>query len=89
MYIQFIVITPPPRRFLESINMASISLRNNPLTNYIRNSRDELKKVSWPTREQVIRDTIIVIAISLAIGAFFASADKLFEFGFQQLLMRQ
>ncbi|MFH1047417.1 MAG: preprotein translocase subunit SecE [Patescibacteria group bacterium] len=74
------------RRFLEPTNMASVSLRNNPLTNYIRNSRDELKKVSWPTREHVIRDTLIVIGISLAIGAFFAGADKLFELGFQQLM---
>jgi preprotein translocase SecE subunit len=67
--------------------MAKVSLTNNPLTNYIRNSRDELKKVSWPTREHVVRDTLIVIGISLAVGAFFAGADKLFEFGFQQFIL--
>ncbi len=66
--------------------MATISLRNNPLTNYFRNSFDELKKVSWPTRDQVIRDTLIVVGISLVIGAFFAGADKFFEFGFQQFI---
>ena len=67
-------------------NMASLSLTNNPLVNYIRNSRVELKKVSWPTRKQVIRDTLVVVGISLAVGAFFAGADKLFEFGFQKLI---
>jgi preprotein translocase SecE subunit len=66
--------------------MAKISLNNNPLTNYVRNSRDELKKVSWPTREHVVRDTLIVIGISLTVGAFFAGADKIFELGFQQFL---
>ncbi len=68
--------------------MASITLKNNPLVNYFRNSREELKKVSWPTREQVIRDTMIVVAISLAVGAFFAGADKLFEYLFQLLIAR-
>ncbi|MBU0625611.1 preprotein translocase subunit SecE [Patescibacteria group bacterium] len=66
--------------------MANISLTNNPLTNYIRNSREELKKVSWPTRKQVIRDTMIVVGLSLAVGAFFTIADKLFEIGFQQFI---
>jgi preprotein translocase subunit SecE len=66
--------------------MANISLTNNPLTNYIRNSREELKKVTWPTRQQVIRDTLIVVGLSLAVAVFFTIADKLFEFGFQQLI---
>ena len=66
--------------------MAKISLSNNPLVNYARNSREELRKVSWPTRKQVIRDTLVVIGISVAMGAFFALADKLFETGFRQIL---
>jgi len=66
--------------------MANLSLTNNPLANYIRNSREELKKVSWPTRQHVVRDTLIVIVISLAVGAFFAGADKIFELGFQQFI---
>ncbi|HCC22414.1 preprotein translocase subunit SecE [Candidatus Uhrbacteria bacterium RIFOXYC2_FULL_47_19] len=66
--------------------MANLSLSNNPLVNYARNSREELKKVSWPTRKQIIRDTLVVISISVAMGAFFALADKLFEIGFRQIL---
>lgn len=66
--------------------MANISLMNNPLVNYLRNSREELKRVSWPSRQQVIRDTMIVVMISLAVGAFFAGIDKIFEAGFQQMI---
>ncbi|MFH2062784.1 MAG: preprotein translocase subunit SecE [bacterium] len=66
--------------------MAKISLSNNPLVNYARNSRDELKRVSWPTRQQIIKDTLIVIGVSVAMGAFFALADKLFEIGFRQAI---
>lgn len=66
--------------------MANLSLTNNPLVNYVRNSKEELKKVTWPTRERVIRDTIVVVCISVAVAVFFASADKLFELGFQKLI---
>lgn len=66
--------------------MANISLTNNPLVNYIRNSREELKKVTWPTRQRVLRDTGIVVAISLGVAIFFSVADKLFDLGFQRLI---
>jgi len=66
--------------------MPNISLTNNPLVNYIRNSREELKRVTWPTRQRVLRDTGIVVAISLGVAIFFAVADKLFDLGFQRLI---
>ncbi|MFA9288271.1 MAG: preprotein translocase subunit SecE [Weeksellaceae bacterium] len=37
----------------------------------------ELKKVSWPTREDTIRLTMIVILISLIIGAYIGIIDFL------------
>jgi len=66
--------------------MANISLTNNPLVNYVRNSREELKRVTWPTRQRVLRDTGIVVAISLGVAIFFSVADKLFDLGFQRLI---
>jgi len=38
----------------------------------------ELRKVVWPTRPETIRLTIIVIAISSAIGAFLFASDSIF-----------
>ncbi len=35
------------------------------LTNYIKGSIDELKKVTWPTREETVRFSIIVIVATL------------------------
>lgn len=45
------------------------------LTNYIKNSIIELKKVSWPTKQQAIRHTLLVIAISLVVAAFLGIVD--------------
>lgn len=45
------------------------------LTNYLKNSIVELKKVNWPTRQQAIKHTLLVIAISLAVAAFLGIID--------------
>ena len=47
----------------------------NKIKQYLRECRDELKKVSWPSRKQVVRDTIVVLAISLFAAAFFGAVD--------------
>ena len=38
------------------------------LRRYLVESWAELKKVAWPTRETVIRLTLLVLAVSVAIG---------------------
>jgi len=39
---------------------------------------EELKKVTWPTRDETIKLTGTVIVISLVIGAFIGGLDILF-----------
>ncbi len=38
----------------------------------------ELKKVTWPTREEVTRLTILVSGVSVAVGAFLGLLDLTF-----------
>ncbi|OGK14111.1 preprotein translocase subunit SecE [Candidatus Roizmanbacteria bacterium RIFCSPLOWO2_01_FULL_38_12] len=45
----------------------------------------ELKKVTWPSRENTIRLTIIVIAISLIIGFYIGIIDSLLAIGLEYL----
>lgn len=52
----------------------------NTLQLFIRESREELKRVNWPTREETIRLTIFVIVFSIAAALFLG----LFDFGFSQ-----
>ncbi|MDD4996150.1 MAG: preprotein translocase subunit SecE [Patescibacteria group bacterium] len=46
-------------------------------TNYIKNSIAELKKVSWPTKEQAINNTILVVGVSLGVAIFLGLIDFL------------
>ncbi|MDP3724842.1 MAG: preprotein translocase subunit SecE [Nanoarchaeota archaeon] len=45
---------------------------------FFKESREELRKVNWPTREETIRLTAFVIVFSLIIAAFLGALDMLF-----------
>ena len=49
----------------------------NPLA-YIKESKAELEKVVWPTKQETLRLTLVVIAISIIVGAYIAGLDALF-----------
>jgi preprotein translocase subunit SecE len=46
----------------------------NPIT-YFRQVKEELTKVTWPTREQTIQKTALVIGASLAVGVYIGALD--------------
>lgn len=48
------------------------------LVDYIKDTRGELKHVSWPTRGQAIAFTFIVILISVATAVFLGAFDFVF-----------
>lgn len=45
--------------------------------NFFKEVKDELKKVVWPSREEVIRLTSVVIIVSVGIGLFLGGIDLL------------
>ena len=56
------------------------------LVRYVREAREELNKVTWPSQKETVKYSLIVIAISLFVAAFFAGADWIFDLGLKQLL---
>lgn len=53
---------------------------------YFKDTRAELKRVSWPTRSQVINSTIVVLVFAAVIGVCVWSLDAAFGFGAKALL---
>jgi preprotein translocase SecE subunit len=49
------------------------------LRRYVVESWAELKKVAWPTRETVTRLTMLVVAVSIAIGIYIFVLDSIFN----------
>jgi preprotein translocase subunit SecE len=52
--------------------------RQASLARYLRDSRIELKKVNWPSREQTINLTLVVVVVCVVIAAFLGGLDYLF-----------
>jgi len=51
------------------------------LGDYIKETRGELKHVSWPTRRQAIAFTALVIVLSVVLSLFLGAFDYLFSRG--------
>ncbi len=49
---------------------------------YLRSSKDEARKVSWPSRQDTLRYSALVVGVSLIVAVFFAILD----FGFTKLV---
>jgi preprotein translocase subunit SecE len=52
--------------------------RDNAIVRTFREIRSEMKKVVWPTREETIRLTAVVVALSAVISMILFAADALF-----------
>lgn len=46
-------------------------------TSFLSEVLEELKKVVWPTRDEVIRLTVVVILVSFIVGLFLGGVDFL------------
>lgn len=67
----------------------AISLGNNKLIAYVKESKDELRKVAWPSRKMVVRDTLIVVCVSVSMAVFFGVIDYGLSTGLEKLLSLQ
>jgi len=47
----------------------------NKIIKYIKESKEELKKVIWPSRKETIKYTILVIGISIVTAIFLGAID--------------
>ncbi len=52
--------------------------QGNSVVAFIRQVRDELNQVTWPTKEKTIRLTTIVVVVSLLVGGYLGALDYLF-----------
>ncbi len=53
--------------------------KENAVVRYFKETRAELRKVSWPSREEAINLTIIVMTVTIAMAAFLGTVDFLFS----------
>ncbi|OGI88078.1 preprotein translocase subunit SecE [Candidatus Nomurabacteria bacterium RIFCSPLOWO2_01_FULL_33_24] len=57
------------------------------ITQYLKDTRGELKHVNWPTRKQTIVFTIIVIAVSIFVAYYLGFFDFIFSWLMKNLVL--
>lgn len=60
----------------------------NKVLSYLQESKEELLKVTWPNKQEVVQYTILVVAISLGVAAFIGIVDFVLNLGVETLLTR-
>ena len=58
------------------------------LANYLKESRQEMKKVVWPSKKEATNYTLAVILISLGLAVFFAIVDYALNIGLEKIITR-
>lgn len=64
---------PPEGRFFKGI-----TFHMSRLTNYLRDTAAEMKRVSWPTQQQAVVYTALVIGISVVVALLLSAFDVVF-----------
>ena len=55
---------------------------------FLLEAKVELSRVNWPTRKQILRYTLLVIGISLAVALFLGGLDLLFSTLVERFLIK-
>jgi len=58
------------------------------IINFFKEVRQELKKVTWPTRQETIKYTLSVVFVTLAVAIFLGAADLLFQYCINQFILK-
>jgi preprotein translocase subunit SecE len=56
--------------------MADVSFRER-VERYGKDTTAELRKMTWPTRDEIVASTIVVIIVSLIFSAFIGVIDRI------------
>ena len=56
------------------------------LTEFVRETRHEISKVSWPTRKETITTTIAIVVMALVAGVMFLGIDTVLGYVVSRVL---
>lgn len=63
-----------------------MNIRENKLIKYLIESKRELKKVAWPTKKDTIKNTLLVIGVSLVVAVFLGACDYVFTIVLERVI---
>ncbi len=58
------------------------------IKNYVLESYAEMRKVTWPSRQQTISYSVLVIVLTVGLAVFFAALDYGFNSGIGKIITK-
>jgi preprotein translocase subunit SecE len=56
------------------------------ITDYVKDVRVEMSKVTWPTRRELRESTLVVIVMVIVISIFIGIVDRVLSYAFEALI---
>jgi preprotein translocase SecE subunit len=56
------------------------------ITQFLKETKGEMKQVTWPSRRHMFIYTLVVIVFSLALGYLLSAFDNLLQLGLKSLI---
>ncbi|MFA6422383.1 MAG: preprotein translocase subunit SecE [Candidatus Buchananbacteria bacterium] len=63
-------------------------MATNRISKYVSDSWKELKNVTWPTKAELRKHTILVVILSLLVAVFLGVCDYLISSGIENFFIR-
>lgn len=60
--------------------------KENVVIKYLKETRAELKKVNWPSRQEATNLTLIIIIVTTFMAALLGTIDRIFQWLFELIL---
>jgi preprotein translocase subunit SecE len=60
--------------------------KNGNLVTYFQDVRDEVNKITWPSRRELAVSTVMVVIMVVAASVFFLGVDAVLKMGVEKLL---
>jgi preprotein translocase subunit SecE len=60
----------------------------NKITQFFKEAKVELYKVNWPSKNQLINYTLMVIGVSVAVAVFLGTLDYFFGFTIKTFIIK-
>ena len=61
--------------------MADTNKQNKSKRSFFKGIRSEFKKITWPTRDDVLKQTLVVTVITVVVAVLIAAIDLGFQYG--------
>lgn len=56
---------------------------------FLREMKEEVSLISWPSKDEVVRSTMTVLGVSAIIGVLVFVADQVFTYGLTNFILNQ